>query len=97
MNHIRVTVYTFFFIIQMFDMCDKNLFFTMSRFLLGLYFVGDNCQLCPMSLFQLLPDSALVRQSNFVVGSLQNLCSRSHQYMYQYGIYLTVKKSIENK
>lgn len=42
-----------------------------------------------------LPDSVPERQSNFSVDSLQNLCSRSHQYMYQYGIYLTVK-SIEN-
>lgn len=35
MNHIRITVYTFFLLIQMFcrTKCDKNHFFTMSIFL----------------------------------------------------------------
>ena len=70
----------------------------MSKFLLGWYFVGDivNFAQC-ICLFQFLPDSVPVRQSNFVMGSLQNLCSRSHQYMYQYDIYLTVKKSTKNE
>lgn len=77
-------------------MCDKNHLFTMSRFPLGVSW-GTLSTLPNVYLFQFLPDSVPVRQSNFVVGSLQNLCSRLHQYMYQYGIYLTVKKSIENK
>lgn len=76
----------------MFGICDKNNLFTMSGFLIGVYFVADIVNFAQfLFLFQFLPDSVPVRQSNFVVGSLQNLCSRLHQYMYQYGIYLTVK------
>lgn len=57
------------------------------------YFVGDILNFFQrLWLFQFLPDNVAVRQSNSVVDFVQNLCSRLLHYMYQHGIYLTVKK-----
>lgn len=80
---------------MMLDDDDDGCCILLGTFLMGAVFCFVDIFNCIQCLFfQFLPDSVAVRQSNSVVASLQNLCSRWHHYMYQYGIYLTAKKSI---